>query len=214
MNDTLATPPLCGFRDRPGARECNESKGSASHTHGFLCGPNPGHTDHYGCHPFQPKATEATLPARGAIQKSAESRRIAESVEGRALVAEATFEDRDLQEMAYQSKFGCYNTDFTRNLMRKALAEIEKLRAALARATEFTLGSWDHPGGPITVAWRGDDSWAVVWRTTVLNREGEWEWEPSPSNRDDAFKERTRWPLDVALTKAQEHFAKHEVNNA
>jgi hypothetical protein len=60
----------------------------------------------------------------------------------------------------------------------------------------------------ITVAWRGGNTWCVslgsgwspqrVWCRDAQ----EWEYEPSPSNRDDAFLARTRYPKDEALSIA------------
>lgn len=40
---------------------------------------------------------------------------------------------------------------------------------------------------------RGEDAWAVVDGGLVLNQTGEWEYEPSPSNRDEAFLKRARF---------------------
>lgn len=37
------------------------------------------------------------------------------------------------------------------------------------------------------------DRWAVVMRGYVLDTDGEWEWEPTPSSRDDDFRRRTRF---------------------
>jgi hypothetical protein len=36
-------------------------------------------------------------------------------------------------------------------------------------------------------------AWAVVSYDEVLNKSGEWEWEPQPSSRTDEFKKRTRF---------------------
>jgi hypothetical protein len=51
----------------------------------------------------------------------------------------------------------------------------------------------------IHVEWRGGDNWAVTRTGDCLNKDGEWEWEPSPSNRDDAFLVRCRFNIDDAL---------------
>lgn len=48
-------------------------------------------------------------------------------------------------------------------------------------------------GSGITIEWRGLDKWAVCNGGNVLNKSGEWEYEPLPSSRDDAFMERTRF---------------------
>lgn len=55
----------------------------------------------------------------------------------------------------------------------------------------------------VKVSWRGNDRWAVLKLGSCLNVYGEWEFEPSPSNRNDEFKERCRFTLDEALTRAK-----------
>jgi hypothetical protein len=46
--------------------------------------------------------------------------------------------------------------------------------------------------------------WAVTRNSDVLNRSGEWEWEPNPSSRTDAFLRRTRYAtVDAALDAAR-----------
>lgn len=47
------------------------------------------------------------------------------------------------------------------------------------------------------------DTWAVRNLSYCLNEDGEWEWEPTPSSRDDAFLARTRWPREEALARAR-----------
>lgn len=39
----------------------------------------------------------------------------------------------------------------------------------------------------------GPDLWAIRKNGNVLNKEGEWEWEPMPSSRDDEFLARARF---------------------
>lgn len=39
----------------------------------------------------------------------------------------------------------------------------------------------------------GSSKWSVQDGNDVLNKQGEWEWQPSPSGRDDAFLERCRF---------------------
>ncbi len=46
----------------------------------------------------------------------------------------------------------------------------------------------------LKVEYRGNDRWAVVDTGSCLNHAGEWEYEPMPSNRDDEFFARCRWP--------------------
>ena len=67
---------------------------------------------------------------------------------------------------------------------------------------------------PIYVKWRGQQygrgpvRWAVVlgngYPAWVLNKDGEWEYEPQPSSRDDEFFARCRWEsFDEALAAAK-----------
>jgi hypothetical protein len=56
----------------------------------------------------------------------------------------------------------------------------------------------------VSVVWRGLDMWAVTQEPHCLNSTGEWEYEPSPSNRDDAFLARCRFTRDEAIEKARE----------
>lgn len=56
----------------------------------------------------------------------------------------------------------------------------------------------------VRVAWRGAAAWAITLDGACLNREGEWEHEPLPSSRDQAFFERCRFGLDDALRRAVE----------
>lgn len=46
-------------------------------------------------------------------------------------------------------------------------------------------------------------TWAVRKLGYCWNKDGDWEEEPSPSNRDDAFIERTRFSFDKACQEAQ-----------
>lgn len=58
----------------------------------------------------------------------------------------------------------------------------------------------------IHVSWRGGDTWAITRGTGAsptsvwCEASSDWEYEPSPSNREDDFLARTRYPLDEALT--------------
>lgn len=56
----------------------------------------------------------------------------------------------------------------------------------------------------VVVCWRGGSTWAIqlgdpspvqVW----CEKKKQWEWEPQPSSRSEAFMRRTRYPLDQAL---------------
>lgn len=68
--------------------------------------------------------------------------------------------------------------------------------------------------GRISVEHRGGDSWAVVDGCMCATRDLEWIFEPSPSNREDDFVARTRFPFNEAIDIAsriaiewEKHFA-------
>ncbi len=67
------------------------------------------------------------------------------------------------------------------------------------RVTRYTFGD---SYGAIHVEPRGEESWAVCCDGDVLNDDEEWEWEPVPSQRDEAFTGRTRFDLADALNMA------------
>lgn len=52
------------------------------------------------------------------------------------------------------------------------------------RSSVFVQGAWQ-PDGSLR--------WKIIHGNVVLNKSGEWEFEPMPSGRDDAFYQRTRW---------------------
>jgi len=68
----------------------------------------------------------------------------------------------------------------------------------------------------VTVADRGRGLWAVLrggtGSTVCLSAAGKWEFEPSPSNRDDKWLAAHRFPLEEALQLAREHAPKVTVN--
>lgn len=52
------------------------------------------------------------------------------------------------------------------------------------------------------------DTWKVICRSDVLNRENEWEYEPLPSSRDAEFLARTRFAtVDEAFDHARKFYA-------
>ena len=77
------------------------------------------------------------------------------------------------------------------------------------RVTEYTVsmlpeddinaGAFD-----ITVAYRGHDLWAVSRSRRCLGRDGTWDWEPIPSERDDEWLAEHRFPEQEALRLAKE----------
>jgi hypothetical protein len=81
----------------------------------------------------------------------------------------------------------------------------------LAHARQFVFPL--HPDEPneavrerdtITIENRSKGQWAVLQHgKLVLARDGEWEWEPLPSERTEAFKRRTRYTLTQAVRLAR-----------
>lgn len=46
----------------------------------------------------------------------------------------------------------------------------------------------------------GTSRWVIKERSLVLNRDGDWEYEPIPSSRDEEYKARTGWStLNAAI---------------
>jgi hypothetical protein len=54
----------------------------------------------------------------------------------------------------------------------------------------------------VTVQWRDYGKWAVCHFSQCLSRDGEWSYESSPSNRENDWKERHRFPLSEAIDLA------------
>lgn len=61
----------------------------------------------------------------------------------------------------------------------------------------YILDSWNNGETEVLLTNRhsidGSDHWAIVEHGCCLNKSGEWELEPIPSSRDDAFYARCRW---------------------
>ena len=72
-----------------------------------------------------------------------------------------------------------------------------KKRVAELGAVPLPISSYRAPGGRISIdrcgQIEGPDKWAVRNGGSCLNNEGEWEWEPLPSSRDDDFLARCRF---------------------
>ena len=73
---------------------------------------------------------------------------------------------------------------------------------------EHEAGRRDYPGMQVRLV-RMDSpfyegiKWAVRWMGRCLTHDGEWEYEPQPSSRDDAFYARCRFDsLEKAMTLA------------
>ena len=93
--------------------------------------------------------------------------------------------------------------------MAKLEQENKRLRKLLSIATAFHVKAGEHAYHPVTLE-RCDRPnlppwWAVRQRGFCLAKSGQWEYEPMPSHRDDAFYARCRWTdFAEALQAAQE----------
>ena len=65
----------------------------------------------------------------------------------------------------------------------------------------------------VTIEWRGRDRWAVT-RTgrACLSTDGKWEYEPDPSERDEAWLDAHRFSFEQAQALAVEHAPKVSFN--
>lgn len=57
----------------------------------------------------------------------------------------------------------------------------------------------------ITVEYAGHGKWAIRRLSSCLGTDGEWDYEPSPSNRADEWLDSHRFTLGRALALAEEH---------
>jgi hypothetical protein len=64
---------------------------------------------------------------------------------------------------------------------------------------DIGLSSWD-----VTVAYRGRGLWAVTHHSYCLNKNGGWDYEMRPSERDDDWLGEHRFPLDEAVRLAKQ----------
>lgn len=75
--------------------------------------------------------------------------------------------------------------------------------------TEYTIcalpeGNINYSHYAITVSHRGDGRWAVLSGGFCLGTDGEWDYEPSPSNREDDWLATHRFDEQTALRLAEE----------
>lgn len=71
--------------------------------------------------------------------------------------------------------------------------------------TEYRIGTDEDVKNhkAVYVIYRGNNKYVVSDHASVLSITGDWEWEPSPSNRDDEFITRTRFDLADAMKLAE-----------
>lgn len=85
------------------------------------------------------------------------------------------------------------------------------------RITEVTVSTVpedniNHHHFSVKVSWRGADRYAVERHREVLGADGEWEFEPSPSSRDDDWIATHRFSYDEAYRMAV-HACQHVTVN-
>lgn len=77
---------------------------------------------------------------------------------------------------------------------------------------EFRLKDYSDPLLGFKISYRGrkdnEDKWAVVYWKQVLNKKGEWEYEPMPSNVDDKFRRRAY----TSFNSARERLINYLIN--
>lgn len=85
----------------------------------------------------------------------------------------------------------------------------------LEKARKFVLLERDRQLGQpqIAIEWRDIGRWAITVDgfPEVVDRDLNTVWEPSPSNRDDDFLDRTRFPFDEAWEIAEQFIQKHNL---
>jgi hypothetical protein len=89
--------------------------------------------------------------------------------------------------------------------------------ATEVKITEYTVNavpgeSIDAHAYGITVAYAGHDRWAIRLRGRCLNTDGQWDYEPIPSERDDDWLTAHRYDRDIAIGLAVEHAPNVTVN--
>ena len=81
----------------------------------------------------------------------------------------------------------------------KPVVRVTKYTVSCFPEGDSEASSWD-----VTVEERGPGRWAVCrWGNRVYGRRGQERFEPSPSNRSEAFKRAYRFDLDEALDIAK-----------
>lgn len=82
------------------------------------------------------------------------------------------------------------------------------LPTPVVQATRYEVSLFPEDAEPrrhftITIEWRGENRWAVLDGPMCLGSDGEWEYEPLPSNRDDAWIATHRFDLETAQELAK-----------
>lgn len=102
-------------------------------------------------------------------------------------------------------------------IIRAGLAAVLAIVERDYPATEYTLsalpeGDINSSAFEIKVAYRGRGLWAAYRHGHCLGRDGEWDFERTPSSRTDEWLAEYRFPLAEALRLAREELPKLRVN--
>lgn len=91
---------------------------------------------------------------------------------------------------------------------RLVVEAAQTMHGRLALVESFRLAA------NVFIVKRGDGKWSVFNGCSVFNREGEWEYEPLPSSRDDDFIARTRFSFDEAFRLGEAEAEKDRAQEA
>ena len=92
---------------------------------------------------------------------------------------------------------------------RTAEARADSLQRLVSTRYQFKTDFENHNISPVTFnrmrsPFYDGEKWAVRRNSSCLNKEGEWEYEPIPSSRDDEFYARCRFDsLDEAIAAVE-----------
>ena len=91
---------------------------------------------------------------------------------------------------------------------RRAAEEAATAPPARAQATRYLVSCLPEEQADrylfaLQVEYRGSDRWAVTRHGECLNRDGNWDWEHRPSEREDEWLAEHRFDLDTALDLAK-----------
>lgn len=84
------------------------------------------------------------------------------------------------------------------------------MKLTISQYTVSELPEWVQiDGHNVTIEKRDDNNcWAIVSGSSVLAKDGAWEYEPRPSSRTDEFKQRTRYTINEAMDTLEKFFGK------
>lgn len=85
------------------------------------------------------------------------------------------------------------------------------------QTTQYTIScipeaNIDRHAFELMVEYRGNQRWAVVWHGMCLSKDGQWDYEPSPSSREDDWLGERRFTEQKALQLACEWAPKLKCN--